>query len=168
MHIKKLWPVYRDLIYSPWNQIFFLRLLFSWPYFNGRFSCNCMYFFYFLGCVYKANILVNTLRKRFLSLSPSFVKFLLNFLNNVDRNLETPSVESVSWFFSSRYSFTSFLTPSIINVLLLLVLASICWKPKRFSFVSILKLTDNILYLFLTTVRRYFSTENIFFAVFFT
>ena len=77
MHIKKLWPVYRGLIYSPWNQIFFLRLL------NGRFSCNCMYFFYFLGCVdlcvYKANIFANTLRKRFLSLSPSFVKFLLNW-----------------------------------------------------------------------------------------
>ena len=98
----------------------------------------------------KANIFDNVLRNHFLLLLLSSTSSNSNWiwsLNNA-RKLKTPSVESVSSLFLSKYSSSSFDISSNINALSVEKPALICENPKRFCDVSIGFSTEIIYTLF--------------------
>ena len=98
----------------------------------------------------KANIFDNVLRNHFLLLLLSSTSSNSNWiwsLNNA-RKLKTPSVESVSSLFLSKYSSSSFDISSNINALSAEKPALICENPKRFCYASIGFSTEIIYTLF--------------------
>ena len=116
-----------------------------------------------------ANIRVSALRKRSLQLSATSIlsKSYWILLVNVFRKPKTSSVESVWTLCSSRYSSSSFLISPKINVLLTLLSASFCVKPKRFLDVSILEYIEDIYQYILWPKYSVFSSQKYFFGYLF-
>ena len=87
----------------------------------------------------RAKVRINTLIKRFLSVSSPIISSKLSWtlLVNDSRKSKTPSVESVSILFSRRYFLNSLLISSKINVALTFVSTSISTNWKRSSFDAI-------------------------------